>query len=117
MKSLKKILITLFITLITSMIISCYTPSPLYGTWADNDGDKIIFMDDGLFSATIIGSDESSTLYEGSWTVIDNVLILNIQGANSATRNTEWDIHGAILYIEWTVNNSTKTLKLYHISR
>lgn len=117
MKTSRKIFITSIIILITSLFISCYTPSPLYGTWADNDGDKIIFMDDGTFSATIIGTDESSTLYSGAWTVIDNVLVLNIQGDNAAVRNTEWDIRGALLYIEWTANNTTKTLKLYHIAR
>ena len=117
MKTTKKLFITLLITFITSLFISCYTPSPLYGTWADNDGDKIIFMDDGTFSATIIETDESSQIYDGTWLVIDNVLVLNISGANSATRNTEWDIRGALLYIEWTANNTTKTLKLYHIKR
>ncbi|MBR5645937.1 MAG: hypothetical protein IKX23_04790 [Treponema sp.] len=113
----KKLMILVFITLFTGLSFSCYTPSPLYGTWADNDGDKIIFMDDGTFSATIIGTDETSTLYSGSWTVIDNVLVFNIQGDDAATRNTEWDIRGALLYIEWTANNVTKTLKLYHIAR
>ena len=97
---------------------SCYTPNPLYGTWADNDGNKIQFIDDGTFSAIIKDSDDNLISYSGDWTTVDNVLIFSIKGEDSAyTRNTEWDLRGAKLYLTWTSNNSTKMLTLYHTAR
>ena len=100
-----------------TVLASCYTPSPLYGTWTDNDGNKIQFIDDGTFSATIKDSDDNLISYSGDWSVVDNVLIFNIKGDSTYTRNTEWDLRGAMLYLTWTANNSTKMLVLYHTSR
>jgi len=54
---------------------SCYTFSPLYGTWADNSGSKIVFISDGSYTATIVNTVGSSTNYNETWTVLDNVLI------------------------------------------
>ncbi len=103
--------------LIGTLFCSCYTPSPLYGTWSDNDGNKIQFIDDGTFSATIKDSDNQIISYSGEWSVIDNVLIFTIKGDSQYTRNTEWDIRGAMLYLTWTANNTTKILTLYHTAR
>ena len=110
---------TLFATAILFVLLnSCYTPNPLYGTWTDNDGNKIQFIDDGTFSATIKDSDDKLISYSGDWTTVDNVLIFSIKGEDSAyTRNTEWDLRGAMLYLTWTSNNSTKMLTLYHTAR
>lgn len=106
-----------FAVLLTLLFCSCYTPNPLYGTWTDNDGNKIQFIDDGSFSATIKDSDNQLVSYSGEWSVIDNVLIFTIKGDTQYTRNTEWDIRGAMLYLTWTANNNTKMLTLYHTSR
>ena len=106
-----------FALLMAIIFCSCYTPNPLYGTWTDNDGNKIQFIDDGTFSAIIKDSDDNLVSYSGDWTVVDNVLIFNIKGDTTYTRNTEWDLRGAMLYLTWTANNSTKMLVLYHTSR
>jgi len=108
--------LVLFLLLLLGLS-SCYLPSPLYGTWSDNDGNKIQFIDDGSFSATIKDSDNKLISYSGEWTVVDNVLIFSIKGDSTYTRNTEWDIRGAMLYLTWTANNTTKMLTLYHTAR
>ena len=110
-------LVAVFAILMAIIFCSCYTPNPLYGTWSDNDGNKIQFIDDGSFSATIKDSDNKIISYSGEWTVIDNVLIFTIKGDSQYTRNTEWDIRGAMLYLTWTANNNTKMLVLYHTAR
>lgn len=107
------------ISLLFALIFSsCYTPSPLYGTWADNEGNTIQFMSDGTFTATITDSQTKlSTSYEGQFTVIDNVIVFNISGDSEYSRNTEWDMRGAILYLTWTAKGITKNLTLYHTAR
>ena len=116
---MKNIIKTLSIIFITSILfVGCYTPSPLYGTWTDNDGNKIQFRDDGNFSASIKDSSDNSINYEGNWATIDNVLIFNIVGENeNYGRNTEWDIRAAMLSLTWTANNGTRILTLYHTAR
>ena len=89
------------------LLASCYVPSPLYGTWADNDGNKIIFMTDGTFSATVQVSDsEMPSISSGSCTVIDYIVTFTFD--NGTVRNTEWDIRGSILYIRWTEGKVVK---------
>lgn len=116
---MKNIIKTISILFLSSLIfISCYTPSPLYGTWTDNDGNSIQFRDSGEFSATIKDSSNKSITYEGDWRTIDNVLIFNINGdTEKYSRNTEWDMKGAMLSLTWTANNSTRQLTLYHTAR
>ena len=104
-------------TILLILLASCYTPNPLYGTWTDNDGNKIQFIDDGTFTATIKDSENELISYSGEWTVIDNVLMFTIKGDATYTRNTEWDIRGAMLYLTWTANNNTRVLTLYHTAR
>ena len=45
--------IVLFAVLVTALFSACYEPSPLYGTWSDNDGNSITFIVDGTFNAKI----------------------------------------------------------------
>lgn len=114
---MKKFFVFSFLFLIMIGFWSCYTPSPLYGTWTDNNADKIVFRQDGTFAATIVDSENTPISYEGNYVVIDNVLTFNIMGDSSYSRVTEWDIRGAILYLNWTTNNQTKSLQLYHTAR
>lgn len=113
---MKKIAFLTFI-LTTIVFFSCYVPSPLYGKWADNNGDTITFISDGTFVAKIYSEEEIPISYEGDYTVIDNVLIFSESDGTSI--NTEWDIRGSMLYLTWTFGseNKSKNLTLYHVSR
>lgn len=106
----------------------CYEPSPLYGSWADNDGNKISFVSDGTFVAMIKDSTDKNVTYTGEYTVIDNVLVFSYSSSKESesgtySSNTEWDIRGSMLYLYWTYSDSalnatvTKKLTLYHTSR
>lgn len=113
----KAIISSLVLALVTLLFISCYTPNPLYGTWTDNDGNSIQFQADGSFNASILNSSSEAIEYQGTYDVIDNVLIFHITGDKEYSRNTEWDIRGAMLYLTWTANNVTKSITLYHTAR
>jgi len=118
--SMKKFFILVLPIFVLFGFISCYTPSPLYGSWADNDGNKITFVSDGTFVAKIVkSSDESqkneSITYQGSYVVIDNVIVFATD--SGITVNTEWDIRGAMMYLTWTAEGITKNLALYHTSK
>lgn len=94
---------------------SCYVPSPLYGNWADNDGNKISFIAGGTFVATVNNATDQKITYEGSYVIIDNVIVFSTN--EGITINTEWDIRGSMLYLTWTAEGVTKKLVLYHISK
>ncbi len=115
MKNNKKISFAILITSLLFIFSSCYTPSPLYGTWTDNDGNKLMFMDDGTFNAKIVDASGTPIIYEGNYTVIDNIINFSITSPGSFTRVGEWDIRGAILYI--TFEGKDKALILYHTAR
>lgn|SRR5574344_909947 len=106
----------IIVALLVVLATSCYTPSPLYGTWADNSGSKITFMDDGTFNASITDTAGTLTVYDGSWAVIDNVLIFT--KSSGSVVDTEWDVRGAMLYLDWVDDyNETQSLTLYHVSK
>ena len=52
------------------------------------------------------------TEFNKSYTIGLNKLI-----SEYYTRNTEWDIRGAMLYLTWTANGKTTMLNLYHTAR
>lgn len=117
----------ILVTLIASLFLlftSCYIPSPLYGTWQDNNNNRIIFNTDGTFTAQVAYNSESYE-YSGSYTVIDNVLIFNIvtsddeSTATPTTKLREWSLSGAILKLhKWKDDDTDASeLTLYHISR
>lgn len=117
---MKKKLYLLAILILAAIFISCYTPSPLYGTWADNTGSNTIkFMQDGTFNAKIQNADGKPETVEGNYSVIDNIIVFNIIGDVTYSRNSEWDIRGAMLYLTWYQKDSDKSinLTLYHIAR
>lgn len=112
MKNIKKAFLTLALFLGLSFIaVSCYEPSPLYGTWEDNVGNKISFVSDGTYVANIYNTTTGATTsYEGDYTVMDNVLIF---GTSSGSVKTEWDVRGNILYCTWGKNQLT----LFHTQK
>ncbi len=108
---MKKIFLTLLAVFAVALFSSCYEPSPLYGTWQDQAGNKISFVNDGTYSAKIFNTKTGASLtYQGNYTVMENVLIF---GTDSGNITTEWDIRGNILYCTWGANQ----LSLYHVSK
>lgn len=98
--------------LFSALCASCYTPSPLYGAWSDNAGNKISFSDDGSYSATIVDSNNDKKVYSGSFSVIENVISFS---KDDGSINSEWDLRGGILYLTWTDSYGTQiNLSLYH---
>lgn len=118
MKNNKKrlILIATIIALFSELLISCYTPNPLYGTWGDNIGNTITIRADGTFSSTIRNSMGVKVDYTGSWQCFDNVLVIT---KDTGTRfNSEWDVRGSILYLTWVDDKDvSQSMNLYHISK
>ncbi len=95
-----------------SLLASCYQPSPLYGTWSDNKGNKIILSSDNSYTAIIIDSNGNKSNYSGSYTVLENVITFSRSDGNM---NTEWDIRGGMLYIKWLDSSGKEiNLTLYH---
>lgn len=91
---------------------ACYTPSPLYGAWADNAGNTISFADDGSFSATIVDTNGDVQNYSGDYAVIENVISFSKEDGSI---NSEWDIRGGILYLTWfDAYGAAISLTLYH---
>lgn len=105
----------LILAFLVMTFASCYAPSPLYGTWADNDGNKLSLVSDGTFVSKIIDSDGASITYEGDYNIIDNVIVFST--SEGLVINSEWDVRGSVLYLTWTSNNETKNLSLYHTSK
>ena len=100
----------------TLILTGCYTPSPLYGTWSDNKGNSIRFQTDNSFSAKIKATSGTES-YEGTFTVLDNVLVFEIENP-SYNVVSEWDVRGAMLYITWVTSTSeTVNITLYHTER
>ena len=96
---MKKYFFAVFTVLVSAVFFGCYEPSTLYGTWADNSEKEIID-------------------YEGSYNVVDNVLVFkySVEG-KSYSINSEWDIRGAMLYLDWITSDTSKHLTLYHTSK
>lgn len=106
--------VCVFLAVTAALIFSsCYEPSPLYGTWCDNSGNKIAFMNDGSYSATIVASStEDPVVYDGTYTVLANAL--SFAKSDGTTIVTEWDIRGNMLYLNWTTASGTSlSLTLY----
>ncbi len=107
----------LFLTLTFVLTLNaCYSPSPLYGTWTDNTGSNIRFQSDGTFSAKI-KTTSSVEAYQGTFTVLDNVLNFQIENP-SYNVVSEWDLRGSILFIDWVTSTKEQVkLRLYHTSK
>ena len=89
-------------------------PSPFVGTWADNRGDKIVFMDDGTFTATITNYAGEISITEGTYTVLLNAITFNTSSGYQTV--SEWDIRGNMLYLVWTDSDGNSIqLTLYKV--
>ena len=111
---MQKLFIIMTFSLAAVLLFACYTPSPLYGAWADNAGNKITFADDGSFTATIVDSNGDKQNFSGSFSVIENVISFSM---DEGSINTEWDIRGSMLYLVWSdMYGEQLNLKLYKIS-
>lgn len=114
---MKKIGYILFAALFLSLVTSCYSPNPLYGTWEDNSGSSIIFVADNTFNAKIAQPGAQAKRYSGSYSVIANVIVFSMD--DGTKMNAEWDIRGSFLFLDWydSVTMETKKLKLSHTSK
>ncbi|MBO4546060.1 MAG: hypothetical protein J5700_00635 [Treponema sp.] len=111
---MKKFYFLLTATLFIALISACYQPSPLYGTWSDNQGNKIILSSDNTYTAIIVDTNGNTTNYSGGYTVLENVISFS---RNDGNMNTEWDIRGGILYLKWLDSSGQEiNLTLYHIA-
>ena len=115
-------LVSLFLCLI---LFSCYTPNPLYGTWADNNGNTYTFQQDYSFTSKVSMNNKIYS-YTGTWQVLDNVISFAVQSVSvdgseetsvSKTIITEWDLRGSILYLSWTEENISHLMTLYHTKK
>lgn len=124
MKTFFRIFFSLCTIFFALVLFSCFTPSPLYGTWSDNLGNKISFSNDMSYTAiiaverTVIDDDYNvpvTETFSGSFSVAENVLSFS---TDYGTIVTEWDIRGSILYLDWTMpqgySETIKNLQLYH---
>ncbi|MDR1747529.1 MAG: hypothetical protein LBR47_00540 [Spirochaetaceae bacterium] len=84
----------------TVLWCSCIEPSPLYGSWADNRGDKLSLFSDNTFSASMMDPVEGKLTYDGEYTVLLNSLVLSCSTGKQIV--SEWDIRGNMLYLNWT---------------
>ncbi len=91
----------------------CTQPSPLYGTWNDNAGSSISFMNDNTFTASIYDSVSGEKIMSsGRYNVLLNALTFTTE--DNRTIVTEWDIRGNMLYLDWTLADGSVThLVLY----
>ncbi len=96
------------------LLNACYQPSPLYGVWADNNGNKITFNADSTYAATLITSTDEEKIIEGSYSVLMNAITFTRDDGSSLV--TEWDIRGNMLYLTWTFSTETMNLTLYKIA-
>lgn len=98
-----------------SVFLSCTTPVPLYGKWADNRGDTLSFYDDGTFAASINDLVNGVTQVDGDFSILLNSLVFNC--SNGSQIVSEWDIRGNILYVNWTSGDGALIpLTLYKVS-
>ncbi|MBQ0002222.1 MAG: hypothetical protein KBT21_01660 [Treponema sp.] len=114
----KNLVLKSFIVLVLCFagICSCYSPNPLYGKWSDNAGNTITFNPDLTYSAKVLDFSNTPQNYDGQFNIIENVI--SFTRGDGTALNTEWDLRGSILYLDWTDNSgNTKSLVLYHISK
>ncbi|MDR1786862.1 MAG: hypothetical protein LBR16_00195 [Treponema sp.] len=107
---MKKILLAALAAAAAGLWVSCQEPVPLYGTWADNQGNTLAFFVDNTFSGKV-----DDTLYEGNYQVLLNAITFDVREP-SQRLVSEWDIRGNMLYLDWTTSDgAAKNLTLYKV--
>ncbi|WP_428768242.1 hypothetical protein V1L52_06995 [Treponema sp. HNW] len=96
--------------MLLSLLFACTLPSPLYGTWKDNIGNKLTFVNDGSFIVKLKNRD-GFIVHEGSYVVIDNVISFALNDGRKIV--SEWDIGGTVLKLDWPSVQGNVTLTLY----
>jgi hypothetical protein len=97
------------------LFAACAEPVPLHGTWADNKGNTISFFDDESFNAALVNDYKETLYFDGTYTVLQNVLTLNNSTDNQQIV-TEWDIRGNVLYLDWPTEEESIHLTLYKVA-
>jgi len=115
MNSKKKYLIIAVLMAALLSLSSCYAPSPLYGTWMDNNGTTLKLMNTMDYSMKYVNSQGLKADEQGTWAVQDNVINFT---TSSGVVVSEWDLRGAILYLTWKDNTGTTiNMQLYHTAK
>ena len=114
---MKKIKIILVLIIAILSFVSCVEPSPLYGVWADNKGNKLSILADETYTSEIVNAYNEKEDSSGTYTVFTNVITF-ISEDGGTVRTTEWDIRSNILYLNWTDNSASQiqSLVLYKIA-
>jgi len=94
----KEKLFFLGLCVVCLLCTACIDPIPLYGTFADNKGNKVSFFEDGTFNAKV-----ESLVYEGNYSVLLNALTFVCTNVDLVVV-AEWDVSGNFLYLDWTDN-------------
>lgn len=112
--------------LMLDLFVSCYEPSPLYGSWDDGTGNTVMFMSDGTFSMNVTVNN-TALLFSGDYSVLENTIsfsFTNPTTGTSDTINSQWDLVGSILILNNFAFLNTTTdqyelvnMKFYHISK
>ena len=80
------------VVIFSAVIIGCTQPSPLYGTWNDNQGNKISFMSDNTFTASVYDDLSHETIISsGRYNVLLNALQYHCK--RRASEKTVFDHH------------------------
>lgn len=106
MKKIKNIFALCCVMCACALFFSCAAPSPLYGTWSDNNGDEIVLNADGSFTSKIQDRE-----FNGKYEVLLNVISFS---TNSNQVVSEWDVRANLLYLTWLNDPDTPiVLTLY----
>jgi hypothetical protein len=98
------------------LVLSCQEPVPLYGSWMDNGGNRITFVNDGTFVAAIVNKEDmTNKIYTGTYTVLQNSMSFSCPEEDLLIV-TEWDLRGNMLYITWPNKGENVPLTLFKIS-
>lgn len=115
MKTKKRFLIIAALMAALLSLSSCYAPSPLYGTWMDNNGTSLMLMNTMDYSLRYNNSQGIKCDEQGTWAVQDNVINFS---TSQGVVVSEWDLRGAILFLTWKDNTGTTiNMQLYHTAK
>ncbi len=93
------------------MFLGCAEKITLYATWADAQGNSIMFNEQKGYTAKFAGMDSA---VEGTFVWSFNTIVLTDVDGNQTFM--EWDIRGNTLYLTFTdSNDEEQVLALYKV--